>query len=149
MIILDVKRITKKLKTEFRSPDRPASHFTNKKLWIDCESVFTDRICTGKIIFANNLGVPPVKALIKILVDDYNYPSDTVFTAQEARNLGSLINFVFKDLLGYNSVHPRRTVKLCGVNEGCTFTKTDVGVPDIPEQSVNPTDDNKDDFGEW
>ena len=170
MITFNVKKITKKLKTKFRSPDRPASHFINKKLWSDCQGMFNDRICTEKIIFANSLGVPPVKAIIRILIDDYNYPSDTVFTAQEARNLGSLINYVFKDLLGFNSVHPRRTVKLCGVKEGCIFTKSDMGIPkqpfitdyqtdnvqniptidkDMQNQTVSPINDNKLDFSGW
>ena len=149
MITYNVNKIAKKLKTKFYSPKRPASHFTNIQLWNDCLSIVSNQNRTEKIIFSNDLGVPPVKAVIKILIDDYNYPPDTVFTAQEARNMGSLINHVFKDLLGFNSVHPRRTVKLCGVKEGCIFTKTDMGVPDIPEQPVSSTDDNKDDFGGW
>lgn len=166
----NVNKIAKKLKTKFYSPKRPASHFTNIQLWNDCLSIFSNQNRTEKIIFSNDLGVPPVKAVIKILIDDYNYPSDTIFTAPEARNLGSLINYVFKDLLGFDSVHPRRTVKLCGVKEGCIFTKSNVGIPkqpviadyqtdnaqdiptsdmDIQNQTVSPVNDNKPDFRDW
>ena len=167
MITVNVNKMVKKLKNEFHSP---ASRFINKNLWNDCLSIFSDQNRTEKIIFANDLGVPPVKAVIKILIDDYNYPPNTVFNVQEARNLGSLINFIFKDLLEYDSVHSRRTVKLCGVKEGCIFTKSYEGISeqlpsttyqaynslDIaecnilhPEEPVDLVNDDKPDFGGW
>lgn len=152
MRTFDVKLIAKKLKAKFHTPDRPASRFTNKKLWSDCQSVFTDRNCTEKIIFANDLGVPPVKALIRILIDDFNYTPDTVFSAEEARNLGALVTFVFRDILKYDSVHTRRTVNLSGVKESCTFTKKDTGIPEqpgAPEQPENFVTDNTSEFGHW
>lgn len=152
MKTFDVKLIAKKLKAKFHTPDRPASRFINKQLWEDCLSAFSDRSQAEKIVFANDLGVPPVKALIRILIDNFNYPPDMVFSAEEARNLGALVNFVFRDILKYDTVHTRRTVKLCGVKESCTFTKKDTDIPDqpvIPEQPENIINDNTAEFGHW
>ncbi len=168
--MLNAKNIVKRLKNDFQSSCRPASRFINKHLWNDCVDMFSDHHQIEKIIFANSLGVPPVKAVIQILIDDYDYPPNTTFNAQDARNLGSLTNFIFKDLLLYDSAQPRRTVKLCGIKEGCIFIKSGAGIPkqlpnptnqafntldiaehNIPslEESVSPVNKKKTDFGYW
>ena len=145
MIPFDVNKIAKKLEAGFHSPKRPASGFANKKLWDDCKDIFREQNQIEKIVFANELGVPPAKALIRILIDDFNYPPGTVFTAQEARNLGSLINYIFKEVLGYDTVYDRRVVKLGGIKEGCIFAKSNTDVPKISPSPVKPIRD----FGEW
>ena len=143
---INVNKIAKKLKYSFESHNRPASRFTNKQLWNDCQSLFSDRSQVDKTIFANDLGVPPLKAVIRILIDDYNYSPDIKFSAEEARNLGALVNFVFKEILCYDTVSNRRTVRLCGINEGCIFSKSNMK---ITKDAVVPDEPSKEDFGDW
>ena len=153
MITVNVNKIAKKLKNEFYSPRRPASHFTNKQLWNDCLSIFSVWSQTEKIIFANDLGIPPVKAVIKILIDDYKYPPDTKFGAEDARNLGALMNFIFMHIFRYEEPHGRRTVKMCGIKEGCVFTHKNTAPQTLDDSTVaediDNKSDNKRDFGEW
>ena len=153
MITYKVNKIAKKLKTEFYSPKRPASHFTNIQLWNDCLSIFSDQNRTEKIIFSNDLGVPPVKAVIKILIDDYNYPPNTKFSAEDARNLGALMSFIFMHILRYDESHGRRTVKMCGIKEGCVFTHNNTAPQPQDDSTVannnEKKSDKKRDFGDW
>ncbi len=112
--------IIKAVNQDFAKTYKNAAPFVGSgALWDFCMNTIGDPITMSCIAFANDMGVPPVKALINIY-SRKNHPTDTfTFTGQESQFMGSLMGFVFKYVLGY-----RQQKERCSVNEWGVRTAT-------------------------
>lgn len=70
-------------------------------------------------MFANDLGIPPVRSLILIYKRRVAPAAD--LTAAESQYIGSLMGYVFKFVLGYKSQKERCKVNELGVRTATRF----------------------------
>lgn len=97
-----------------------ASKFVNSgELWDFCIDTIKDPISISNIVFANDMGIPPVKSLITIYAREKN-PREC-FTAVQSQQLGALMGFVFKNVLKYQSQKERCSVNYLGVKTATRF----------------------------
>ena len=75
----------------------------------------------SEIVFANDLGIPPVRSLLKIWEHEQNPDEDFKFSNQESQWLGALMGFVFKSVLGYKNQKERCKVNEYGVKTATRF----------------------------
>lgn len=121
-MIISTNEIRQKINSDFGSTYRNANPFVaSGELWDFCIAVISDPILVQCIVFANDLGVPPVKSLLHLYKLKYSPADSFEFTAQESQFLGSLMAFVFKFVLGYKSQKERISVNLYGIGTATRF----------------------------
>ncbi len=110
------------IRRDFPRVYRAAAPFVDSgDLWEFCLNAINDPVWMSCIVFANELEVPPVKSLIHIY-RRVNHPEPGfVFTEQERRDMGALMGFVFKHVLGYREQKERCTVNELGVKTATRF----------------------------
>lgn len=109
-----------RINSEFVDSYKSASKFVGSgDLWDFCMQTINDPISISNIVFANDMGVPPVKSLITIYERKY-HPSEN-FTALQSQYMGALMGFVFKFVLEYQSQKERCTVNQLGVRSATRF----------------------------
>lgn len=107
---------------EFTTIYRNASQFVNSgTLWDFCINTIADPVQMEKIVFANDLEIPPVKSLLLLYERSQEPKSDFKFTKTESQCMGALMGFVFKNVLGYTDQKDRCTVKKYGVGTAARF----------------------------
>ena len=105
---------------DFACRYKNASKFVNSgALWDFCMETIKDPVTLSNIVFANDMEVPPVKSLIEIYKRSFN--PITNFTAVQSQNMGSLMGFVFKDILGYTKQKERCAVNKLGVKTATRY----------------------------
>lgn len=114
--------IVSKIYSDFAKTYRGATPFVNSgELWDFCIETISNPITMNNIIFANKLGIAPVKSLLTIY-ELKKKPAETFeFTSAEAQYMGSLMGFVFRFVLGYQKKKERYTVKKYGVTTAALF----------------------------
>lgn len=107
---------------EFSATYKNATPFVQSGfLWDFCIETIKNPISMSNIVFANDLGIPPVKSLITIYKRNY-HPQDTFkLSAQESQFIGALMGFVFKYVLGYQNQKERCTVNELGIKTATRF----------------------------
>ncbi|WP_314827199.1 hypothetical protein [Segatella baroniae] len=114
--------IITKILSDFSTVYRNASPFVNSgALWNFCMSTIADPVQMEKIVFANDLGIPPVKSLLLIYERTMHPVATFVFAPTESRCMGALMGFVFKNVLGYTTQQERCSVKKYGVKTATRF----------------------------
>ena len=74
------------------------------------------------IAFANDLGVPPVKSLMTFFDRDVQDSESFTVVEHQSQNIGALMGFVFKFVLGYQRQgKKRRLVNMHGIGEASLF----------------------------
>lgn len=112
--------IIQKINNDFSATYKNASKFVDSgDLWNFCISTIKDPIAMGNIVFANDMGIPPVKSLITIY-ERKVHPTKEI-SALESQYMGALMGFVFKFVLGYRSQKERCTVNQLGVRTATKF----------------------------
>ena len=112
--------IIEKIQNDFADTSKSASKFiTSGELWDFCIDTIKNPVALGNIVFANDMGVPPVKSLITIYERKIN-PSEN-FSAVQSQYMGALMGFVFKFVLAYTSQSERCTVNKLGVKTATKF----------------------------
>ena len=139
-----MKKIKKEIKHNFFSHRRPASRFADKGLLEVCLSIFADFNKTYCILLLNEAGVPPVKAFLLLYREYYYIAPDKKFTMQDSQNIGSLMTFIFIEVLGYKVKKERAQVGLFGIATGRVFVKDEPAQLSIP---VQETDDGSLTYG--
>lgn len=92
-------------------------------LWDFCIQTISDPLCMEKIVFANDLEIPPVKSVL-LFYEREIHPVETFeFTAQQSRSIGALMGFVFRFVLGYQDQKERCSVNRYGVHTATRFLK--------------------------
>lgn len=89
--------------------------------WDFCMRTIGDPTYMSCIAFANDLGVPPVKSLMTIYDRNMKDADEFEVNAQESQWVGSLMGYVFKFVLDYQSQRERCPVKMHGVNTATRF----------------------------
>ena len=120
-----MKMIKKGIKHSFFCHSRPASNFADKNLRDVCLKIFSDYHQTYCVLMMNDAGVPPVKAVLMLYKDFYYLAPDKKFTMQDSQNIGSLMTFIFVEVLGYTVKKERARVGLFGIATGRVFAKDD------------------------
>ena len=118
---MKTSHIIDKIYLEFAGIYRNASKFVGSGyLWDFCIDTISNPMLLSNIVFANDMGIPPVKSLITIY-ERKNNPT-TNFSAVESQYMGALMGFVFKYVLGYGAQKERCVVNQLGVKTATRFT---------------------------
>ena len=132
-----MKKIKKGIKHSFFCHSRPASYFADNSLKEVCLKIFSDYHKTYCVLMMNDAGVPPVKAVLMLYRDFYYLAPDKEFSMQDSQNIGSLMTFIFIEVLGYKVKKERANVGMYGISSGRVFVKDEsVQVP-YPEQDTD------------
>ena len=119
---MNVNHIKSQIMNDFAATYKNASPFVNSgALWDFCMDTITNPVLLSNIIFANDLGIPPVKSLLLIWERKNSPRPDYKFTGQESQWLGSLMGYLFKFVLGYQSQKERCAVNSYGVGTATRF----------------------------
>ena len=119
---MNTNEIISAINTDFTRVYRSASKFVNSgELWNFCIDTIADPVQMEKIVFANDLEIPPVKSLLLLYERSKKPKSDFRFTKPESKCMGALMGFVFKNVLGYTAQKERCTVKKYGVGTATRF----------------------------
>lgn len=132
-----LKKIEKKIRKSFFSHSRPASNFADKELMDVCLKIFADVSKTYCVLLLNDAGVPPVKAVLMLYRDFYYLAPDKRFTMQDSQNVGALMTFIFKEVLGYRVKKERARVGMYGISSGRVFAKDKPVEMPCPEQDTD------------
>ncbi len=112
--------IINEIQNNFASTYKSASKFVDSgELWDFCMDTIKNPITLSEIVFANDMGIPPVKSLITIYERKVHPSVD--FTAVQSQSMGALMGFVFKFVLGYTDQKERCTVKQLGIKTATKF----------------------------
>ncbi len=107
---------------DFAKTYRGAATFVDSgALWDFCMDTIKDPVLLSNIVFANDLGVPPVKSLLLIYKRQKNPADGFEFNANESRAIGSVMGFVFKFAIGYKDQKERCKVERYGVRTATRF----------------------------
>ena len=119
---MNTNEIISAINTDFTRVYRSASKFVNSgELWNFCIDTIADPVQMEKIVFANDLEIPPVKSLLLLYERSLKPKSNFEFTETESKCMGALMGFVFKNVLGYTAQKERCTVKKYGVRTATRF----------------------------
>lgn len=119
MRYLSIKQINKQITEEFTCLYKNASNFPSTTLYNECMKIITNISELRCIIFANDMGVPPVKSILTIL-ERKGVLNDNI-TGMESQCIGSLMAFLFKVILLYQNQKDRISVKIFGVKTAALF----------------------------
>ncbi len=112
--------IIKEININFTGIYKSASKFVNSgELWDFCIETIKDPVSLSNIVFANDMGIPPVKSLITIYERKKN-PNKN-FTAIQSQQMGALMGFLFKYILNYQNQKERCVVNQLGVKTATKF----------------------------
>lgn len=119
---MNTSTIKSKIMADFAASYKNASPFVSSgELWDFCMDTISNPQQLNNIIFANDLGIPPVRSLLLILERTKKLNPDFKLTSQESQWLGSLMGFLFKFVLGYKKQKERCAVNLYGVGTATKF----------------------------
>lgn len=108
------------IREEFAKTYTNASRFVDSgELWDFCMDTIQNPVLLSNIVFANDMGVPPVKSLITIYERQKKPMND--FTMVESQYMGALMGYLFKNILGYNGQKQRCSVNKLGVRTATRF----------------------------
>lgn len=112
--------IVNEINLHFSEVYKSASKFVESGLlWSFCIDTVSNPEYLSNIVFANDLGIPPVKSLITIYERRYHPTID--FTATQSQYMGALMGFIFKNVLNYQNQKVRCTVNHLGVKSAARF----------------------------
>lgn len=116
--------IITRIYADFGKTYKCAAQFVSSgPFWDFCVQTISDPVCMEKLVFANDLEVPPVKALLLLYERAAAPADDFTFTPQEGRCIGALMGFVFKFVLGYTEQKDRCVVGKYGIKTASRFLK--------------------------
>ena len=107
---------------KFADTYKNASPFVSSgEVWDFCMEIIENPMTLSNIVFANDMGVPPVKSLITLYDRKKNPAEGFKFTGQQSQCMGALMGFVFKYVLDYKEQKERCTVAQLGVKTATRF----------------------------
>lgn len=119
---MNTQHIVNKIYRDFTKVYRGAANFVDSgATWDFCIETIKDPVLMSNIVFANDLEIPPVKALLLIYERKMNPHPDFEFDLYEKRSMGALMGFVFKSVLGYRDQKERCRVGRYGVDTATRF----------------------------
>ena len=119
---MNTSKIINAINSDFAATYRGAARFVNSgELWDFCMDTIGDPIALSNIVFANDIGVPPVKSLLMIYRRKVKPADGFEFSDKESKAMGALMGFVFKFCLGYKSQKDRCAVNDLGVKTAARF----------------------------
>ncbi|VFB17399.1 Uncharacterised protein [Urinicoccus massiliensis] len=120
MKTIKTSQIIDEINSNFAKTYKNATNFVDSgEFWNFCMKTIEDPISLGNIVFANDMGVPPVKSLLTIYERTCSPERD--FTATESQCMGALMGFVFKFVLDYKDQNERCSVNKLGVITATKF----------------------------
>ena len=119
---MKTSEIIRSINDGFTSVYRGATPFVDSgAMWDFCMATISDPIAMSNIIFANDMGIPPVKSLLTIYRRKMNPPAGFEFHGTENQQIGALMGYVFKFVLGYRSQKERCKVDELGIKTATRF----------------------------
>lgn len=117
---MKTNEIINEVQKKFADTYKNASKFVDSgELWDFCMDTISNPVMLSNIVFANDMGVPPVKSLITIY-ERKMQPTEN-FSAVQSQYMGALMGFVFKFVLGYSNQKERCVVNQLGVKTATKF----------------------------
>ena len=119
---MKTSQILSAIHSDFAATYKSASKFIDSgSLWDFCIKTISDPVCMEKIVFANDLDVPPVKSLLLLYERTMNPAPVFKFSPTESQCMGALMGFIFKFVLGYTDQKERCTINKFEVKTATRF----------------------------
>ena len=119
---MTTQHIIDEITKDFAKTYHGAAQFVNSgAVWNFCVETIKDPMLMSNIVFANELGIPPVKSLLLIYQRKMKPVDGFKFSAEESRSMGALMGFVFKFVLGYTAQKERCKVGWYGIHTATRF----------------------------
>ena len=119
---MKTSQILSAIHSDFAATYKSASKFIDSgSLWDFCIKTISDPVCMEKIVFANDLDVPPIKSLLLLYERTMNPAPDFKFSPTESQCMGALMGFIFKFVLGYTDQKERCTINKFEVKTATRF----------------------------
>ena len=119
---MKTQQIIDAINKDFAAVYKNATPFVQSgDLWDFCIETIRNPMSMSNIVFANDMGIPPVKSLITIYKRKRNPQNTFKLSARESQSIGALMGFVFKFVLGYQHQKERCTVNELGVKTATRF----------------------------
>lgn len=119
MRVFTTTMICRQITDDFTSVYKNASNFTDTILYQECMKIISNYSDLRCIVFANDMGVPPVKSILTLLIRKGSITGD--ITSTDSQCIGSLMGFLFKKVFLYQNQKDRVTVKKFGVKTAALF----------------------------
>lgn len=119
MRYFSINQINKQITDDFTNFYKNTSNFPGTSLYNECMNIINNISELRCIIFANDMGIPPVKSMLTIL-ERKGVLSGNI-TGMESQCIGSLMAFLFKVILSYQNQKDRISVKKLGVKTAALF----------------------------
>lgn len=116
--------IINSINENFANTYRSSSKFVESgEVWDFCIATIQNPDTLRCIVFANDLGIPPVKSLVFIYGRQKNLDADSdfKFDEEDRKAMGCLMGYVFKHILGYKKQKDRCKVNFLGVQTAARF----------------------------
>ena len=120
---MNTENIINEIYDNFAKTYKNASKFQilDNNLWDFCIKTIKDPKTMGQIVFANELGVPPVRSMLLIMKNKNFLDENFEFTGQQSQWIGALLAFVFKNVLWYKKQKERCKVGCNGIRTATRF----------------------------
>ena len=124
---MKTQEIVDKIYLDFAKIYRGSSNFIDSgKLWDFCIMTIKNPVLMQNIVHANDLEIPPVKSLALIYQRQMNPAAGFEFNKKEKQNMGALMGFVFKFVLGYTDQKGGCRVNMFGIKTATRFINDSV-----------------------
>ena len=91
-------------------------------IWDFCIGCIADPVRMNKIIADNDYGIPPVKTVAKFYKKEHKTSDGFVLGDKEThKNMGRLMGYVFKYVLGYKGKQKTKKIKMLGIKTATLF----------------------------
>lgn len=119
---MNTSSIITAIHSDFSTTYKYASNFVGSgELWDFCLATIKDARSMSCIVFANDLGIPPVQSLLVFYRRAMCPQTGFEFTGKQSQDMGYLMGFVFKFVLGYTDQYERCKVGDLGVKTATKF----------------------------
>ncbi|MFA5625667.1 MAG: hypothetical protein WC966_11535 [Bradymonadales bacterium] len=125
MPIIPFEKMRDALTEGFRTTEHYPSFsgFVNSgALWDFCIETLCDPISLSCIVFANDLGIPPVQSLLVFYEKAVRPDESFRFSERESQTLGALMGYLFRFVLNYEDLTRNVEVKKYGIHGASCFT---------------------------
>lgn len=112
------------IESDFITSYHGASNFVNSgALWDFCISLISDINRLNCVIFANDMGIPPVKSALEFYYREKGvFPTGLNEDINLRQSFGALWGFIFKNCLDYKSQHSGCLINYGGIKTATKFT---------------------------
>lgn len=119
---MTINEIVEMIENEYGETCAEAEMFRESgEMWNYCMEVVKDHNKLNCIIFANDMGIPPIKSFLEFYTRD-NGKIQGELDCDLKKGLLNFWNFVFRHCLDYRGKDENCKIKTCGIKMACRYT---------------------------